>query len=549
MRPGGWLAATVAIAAGSIAAAVASSACRPAAPAALAGPTATALPAGRLPARLRRLSNAEYARTLSELVGFAVTLPDSFPEDVRERGFSANARQGVDASYLAEAQQLARGLAQRALGERLAQLVPCDPGAAECERSFVAQFSERAYRRPARAEELEAALQLFRAARAQGSFASAAELLVATLLVSPQLLYVSEIGEPVGPGLRRLSSEELASVLSYLLTGGPPDAELQAAGREGRLDSGTERERQAWRLLAQSDTRFQFRRFVREWLGLDVLAQLTKPVADDRRLREGLLAETDAFVDEVLMYEGASLDKLLLANFTVIPASLRAFEGLAPAADGSPYGRVSLAGSARLGLLQQPSFLAVNAHESESAPVLRGKAVLERLLCVKLPRPTELGIVVTFPPSDPARTTRQRHLQHSADPTCRSCHRTIDALGDPFENFDFVGRARSEENQIPVDTRSDYEGPGGPQHFRDSTDVSRWLAQNPTAHECFARQAYRFFSGDGAGDAEAAFLAVRAQLPEARQRDLFQTLVAFIASPAFVERGEPGPGSGAEARR
>ena len=500
-----------------------------------------------MPARLRRLSNAEYARTLSRLVGFAVTLPDSFPEDVRVEGFSANARQGVDASFLAEAQALARELAQRALGEQ--QLVPCDPGASDCERAFVTQFSERAYRRAPRAEELDAALQLFRAARAQGSFAGAAELFVATLLVSPQLLYLSEIGSEAGPGLRRLSSEEIASVLSYMLTGGPPDPELQAAGTEGRLDAGPERERQAWRLLAQSETRFQFRRFVREWLGLDVLAQLTKPVADDRRLREGLLAETDAFVDEVLMYEGASLDKLLLANFTVIPASLHAFEGLAPAADGHAYGRVSLAGSARVGLLQQPSFLAVHAHESESAPVLRGKAVLERLLCVKLPRPTELGIVVTFPPSDPAQTTRQRHQRHSADPTCRSCHRTIDALGYPFENFDFVGRSRSEENAIPIDTRSDYDGPGGPQHFRDSTDVSRWLAQNPTAHECFARQAYRFFSGDGAGQAEAAFLAVRAQLPEARQRDLFQTLVAFIASPAFVERSAPAEQGRAEARR
>ena len=476
-----------------------------------------------------------------------MTLPDSFPEDVRVDGFSANARQGVDASYLAEAQALSRALAARALGER--QLLPCDPSESACERTFVAWFSERAYRRAPRAEELEAALQLFHAARAQGSFAEAAEALVATLLVSPQLLYLSEIGSEAGPGLRRLSSEEIASVLSYMLTGGPPDAELQAAGTRGLLGSGPERERQAWRLLAQSDTRFQFRRFVREWLGLDVLAQLTKPVADDRRLREGLLAETDAFVDEVLMYEGASLDQLLLANFTVIPASLHAFEGLAPAPDASAYGRVSLAGSARVGLLQQPSFLAVHAHESESAPVLRGKAVLERLLCVKLPRPTELGIVVTFPPSDPARTTRQRHVQHAQDPTCRSCHRTIDALGYPFENFDFVGRARSEENAIPVDTGSDYDGPGGPQHFRDSTDVSRWLAGNPAAHECFARQAYRFFSGDGAGQAEAAFLAVRAQLPEARQHDLFRALVAFIASPAFIERSAPLAGPAPEAQR
>jgi len=522
-----------------IAAYLASSAlaCRPTSPAAP-GTTATAsLPAGRLPARLRRLSNSEYTRTLSRLVGLPVTLPESFPEDVTVEGFSANARQGVDPSYLAEAQSLARALAERAVSEHLSELVPCAPAAPGCDRQFVAQLAERAYRRPASAAEVAGALALFQQS-AQQSFSAGVEQLLATLLVSPQLLYVSELGEPVRPGLRRLSSEEAASVLAYMLTGAPPDAALSAAAAAGRLDSSEERARQAWRLLAQSETRFQFRRFVREWLGLDVLAQLNKPVADDRQLRQGLLAETDAFVDEVFMYEGASLDRLLLANFTVIPASLHAFEGLAPAARESDYGRVSLAGSARLGLLQQPSFLAVHSHESETAPVLRGKAVLERLLCMKLPRPTELGIIVTFPPSDPAQTTRQRHLRHSQDAMCRSCHRTIDALGYTFENFDFVGRARAQENELPVDTHTEYDGPGGPQSFRDSTDVARWLAQNPRAHECFARQAYRFFTGDGAGDGEAAFLALRAELPEPRRRDLFETLVAFIASPLFLERSE-----------
>jgi hypothetical protein len=532
----GWLACVAAYLATSLA-------CHPAAPAAPGHPSEATLPPGRLPARLRRLSNAEYARTLSHLLGFAVALPESFPEDVRVEGFSVNARQGVDPSYLSEALSLTRALGRQAASEHFSALVPCEPSQPGCERQFVTQFSERVYRRPPSVAEVDAALELFRSGRGQGSFEAGVEQLVATLLVSPELTYVSELGTEVAPGLRRLTSEEAASVLAYMLTGAPPDAELAAAAALGRLADAGERARHAWRLLAQSETRFQFRRFVREWLGLDVLAQLSKPVADDRQLRQGLLAETDAFVDEVFMYEGASLDQLLLAGFTVIPASLHAFEGLPPAANDSDYGRVSLAGSARLGLLQQPSFLAVHAHESESAPVLRGKAVLERLLCVKLPKPTELGISVTFPPTDPAQTTRQRHLRHAQDPTCRSCHRTIDALGYPFENFDFIGRARTEENQLPVDTRADYDGPGGPQSFRDSTDVARWLAKNSRAHECFARQAYRFFSGDGAGAGEAAFLAVRAGLPEAGQRDLFQTLVAFISSPLFLERssGQAGP--------
>jgi hypothetical protein len=495
---------------------------------------------GRLPARLRRLSNSEYAQTLSHVVGFRVTLPESFPEDVLEKGFSSNGGQGVDPLYVAEAQALARELAARAARERFSELVPCVPESSGCAERFVTAFARRAYRRPARAAEIAAGLKLFEAAALQGGFVGGVEQVVATLLVSPELLYVSEVGVPASSGMRRLTSEEAASVLGYMLTGGPPDDALVDAGTEGHLLVAERRAEHAWRLLGQSQTRFQFRRFVREWLGLDALESLTKPVADDRQLRLGLLAETDAFVDEVFMYEGASLDKLLAANFTVIPASLRAFEGLPPATQGNHYGRVPLDGSARLGLLQQPSFLAVHAHESQTAPVLRGKAILERFLCVELPRPTELGLQVTFPPPDPRLTTRERHAQHSQDATCRSCHRTIDALGYTFENFDFVGRVRQEENRRPIDTRTDYDGPEGPMMFRDSRDVSRWLAENARAHECFARQAFRFFTGQGDAALESAFLAERRRLPEAERRNLFATLVAFIQSPVFMERAVKG---------
>src|SRR5688572_13580203 len=85
-----------------------------------------------LAARLRRLSNAEYAETLSRLVGFRVELPPSFPPDVLERGFSANGRQGVDATYVAEAQKLARVVAARAARERLGELVRCSPERPGC---------------------------------------------------------------------------------------------------------------------------------------------------------------------------------------------------------------------------------------------------------------------------------------------------------------------------------------------------------------------------------------------------------------------------------
>jgi hypothetical protein len=84
--------------------------------------------------------------------------------------------------------------------------------------------------------------------------------------------------------------------------------------------------------------------------------------------------------------------------------------------------------------------------------------------------------------------------------------------------------------------RVDYGGPAGPRTFGDSRDVSRWLAEAPRAHECFARQAFRYFSGYRDDAAETAFVAIRAALPADAQRDLFRLLVAYAASPLFVER-------------
>lgn len=493
----------------------------------------------RPPARLRRLSNAELRQTLSALVGQRVQLPRSFPPDVRVQGYSANGQQGVSAVFLGELHKLAQRLAEQAARERLSHLAPCSAESPNCDAAVVERLATRAFRRAPSSAERSQLAKLFARGRKQSGFAGGVELLLQTLMASPSLLYASEVGTPTSPGRRRLTSTETASVLAYALTGGPPDERLRRAGSEGALRAPAERERQALRLLSQSNTRYHFRRFVREWLGLGALLAQVKPVPNDEQLRLSLLAETDAFVDEVLMYEGASLDRLLLAGFTVLPASLRAFQGLPAASDPSHYGRVRLAGSGRLGILQQPSFLAVHSHEDETAPVLRGKAILERLLCVDLPKPSELGIVVTFPPRDPGATTRERHAAHTLDAQCKACHGSIDAIGFAFENFDPVGRLRTTENRKRIDTYARYSGPEGPRSFQDSRDVSRWLAQTPRAHECFARQAFRYFSGYQDERAESAFLELRRSLPSDDQRDLLRLLVAFAGSPLFVERRAP----------
>jgi hypothetical protein len=203
----------------------------------------------------------------------------------------------------------------------------------------------------------------------------------------------------------------------------------------------------------------------------------------------------------------------------------------------SSYGaRASLRGTERVGILQQESFLAAHAHEDETSPVKRGDFVLRKLLCEKVPRPGEVGVDIVFPPPSKSKTTRERYASHTEVSACNDCHERLDAIGFTFEGFDAIGAARTAENGQPVDTRSKLEIGGKSVPLANSKELSHWLAEQPEVADCYARQAFRFFSAGGGTRVEAAFDELRLQLPERQRDNLFEMLIAYIKSDLFVAR-------------
>ena len=59
----------------------------------------------------------------------------------------------------------------------------------------------------------------------------------------------------------------------------------------------------------------------------------------------------------------------------------------------------------------------------------------------------------------PDASLREQLEKHRADPGCNSCHRTMDALGFGFENFDATGRWRDRDGDHDIDSSG--ELPGG----------------------------------------------------------------------------------------
>jgi len=490
-----------------------------------------------IPARLRRLNNAEYERAASELLGERVSVQRLLPPDVRQDGFTLNAEQPVPAAHATRLATLASEIAHASVERNLKRLVPCSTRVSErCVGDFVRDFAHRAFRRPPTDAEVRGLTALFeQGQREGGSFGAGVELVLSALLQAPSFLYLRELGEAAGPGRRALTSLEMGASLAFLVSGGPPDAELLETAEQGKLTDPAVRAEQARRLLAKSSTRHHFRRFVLEWLEVDQLADLGKDVElapSFERLKPHMLDETRAFVDEVMVHEGASIRALLSAGFASVDPAMARYYGL------DAYGpRVSLKGSARFGLLQQASFLAAHAHEDSTSPVKRGDFVMRKLLCTTLPRPQELSIEVTIPAPTPTQTTRERFTDHVTNTSCQACHAQIDPLGYTFENFDATGREQTHQNGKPIVTEAAVSIDGERYTFENSSDLSHWLADNETTHACFARHAFRYFSAQSDPDVERSFTRLTERLPPSTRENLIELVVAYVQTDLFALRG------------
>ncbi len=503
-----------------------------------------------LPARIRRLTNAEYEATTQALLGTTDPVSDAFVPDSRQSGFTRNAEQIVDPLLARQLQQTADTHAARFVASGLAQEAPCAATAADraCALDFYQGFLPQAYRRPLETGELDAVMTVFDAGMAGGTFQEAMTLSLSAVLQSAAFVYHTELGSATTPSeATLLTADELAASLAYLLTGAPPDAELTGASMD--LSSPQTRAEQARRLLQTDAAKDQITRLVREWLGIDAVEQVGKDqerFPEYAQLRPFMLEETNAFVNEVVLAESASLTTLFSADFTMVGPELAQFYGVA--APAGAVGRVDLSNTARRGILNHASFLARYATEVDSAPVRRGLAVGEHVLCVDPGDPSGLNINIVPPPPDPSQTTRERFVQHTVDPICAGCHSGIDGIGFTFEGFDAVGAERAMDNGKPVDTSTELSSiwaAGLDQAtFSDSADLALTLSRSESVKRCFTRHLSRYAGAATDPNSENYFVSQWEDMQAEDRDSIVEVLVAYVASDLFVQRAPQQAGGG-----
>ncbi len=328
------------------------------------------------------------------------------------------------------------------------EYLPKEKGNAVELRACLTKFAERAFRRPATPAEVERYAKLVESEAKSGEpFAAAFKTGLVAVLCSKDFIYVVEGSADAARD--KLTDYELASRLSYFLWGTMPDADLFAAAKAGTLHAPAVLKGQTARMLRDPKAARFAEAFPRQWLQLRMVGMFPPdkklyPAYDDH-LQKSMIGETTAFFREVLD-RNLSLREFLDSDWTMANARLADHYGF-PAVDGSDFRRVPLPpGSHRGGLLTQAAVLSLTSDGTRHRPVHRGKWVLESVLGKSPPPPPANVKPIEPTPATQAKATIRMKLDaHKSDANCASCHRKIDPLGLAFDNYDAIGRWRTEE--------------------------------------------------------------------------------------------------------
>jgi mono/diheme cytochrome c family protein len=349
------------------------------------------------------------------------------------------------------------GVSETPARQRIFVCRPSDASDEEgCAREIVETLATRAYRHPIDREQMSTLMDFYRQGREERDFDAGIEMALRRILASPEFVFRFErVASGVKPGeAYRLGDVELASRLSFFLWSSIPDDELLALAVGGKLHEPANLRKQVRRMLADPRSHALIENFAGQWLYLRNLAVKGGAVEQfpdfDDNLRKAFRTETEMLFESIVREDRNVLD-LLTADYTFVDERLARHYGI-PGVYGSQFRRVPITNDARRGLLGQGSFLMVTSNPERTSPVQRGVWVLENVLGAHVPTPPPVVPALEETKSDASRpvTVRAQMELHRSKPFCSGCHKIMDPIGFALENFDAVGRWRTEEHGVPV---------------------------------------------------------------------------------------------------
>jgi hypothetical protein len=486
---------------------------------------------------MRRLTKLEYDNTVKDLLGVTSTPAARLGVDEPVAGFD-NLADGLHMSpdrylqYFEAAATLADAVWDDvALKNRIVTCAPDTTG--KCARDVIRAFGLRAWRRPLADDEVDSLGKFADAALGEtADFSIAMKRVVTVMLSSLPFLYKIEIDpQPDTTAPHALTGYELASRLSYLLWSSMPDAELFGLGDGLRAPDVLSA--QLDRMLDSPRSDAFVESFAGQWLGARELVAhgvSRGPFPEwDQALQEAMTKEMHLyFVD----FFDRPMSEFLTADVHFANARLGAHYGISPPVPGPDFVRVKEP-MWKTGFLGLAGFLTLTSREDRTSPSRRGSWILEHLLCAPPGgHPPEINPRLDI--GSAAVNLRTVLNQTLLQASCKTCHATFDGVGFALENFDAIGRFRS--NYTPTEP-IDASGMLGGVTFTGAIELAAALAADPRVATCAARKALSYSLGRALTAEDDA--RVTALVGSWKQGTVRQLLHAIVASDAFrFRRGE-----------
>jgi hypothetical protein len=507
-------------------------------------PTTKASEALTVDPRSRKLSSAEYRFAIEDL--FAVKIDDmikSHPVESTKTGFLNS----VDSARITSEQaqwyaDTAAAVASRveASAPVLKGITSCPDTDSECLKLAIKTLAQNLYRRPMASSELDSLMSSLGKAGLK-SYADSLNFAIEVMLQSPQFVFHIEQGSDKD----HKTSYAVASKLASLFWQSVPDKALLDAAAAGELRDQASLTAQMDRMLSDPRAKRGLGQVASEWLWINRLdlrnTETIRAAGISDSLLEAMKAETRLGFARAALAGPGFLKALFSPTKTFLTPELSAHYGYLASGDPSSadkQGAVEVmipSGSPRRGILSQAAFLLTTNQTSTTSVIQRGDAILQIMLCQKLPPPPPSVLDEAAKGEVGQRNKRELAEDRLANGNCKSCHSHMDPLGLPFENFDFIGKLRTvDENKITPNLASSFEIDGETANFANGIELSTLFSKSTDVSRCFSKQMLNYaFAGSLNDPSDQTLDRVSTAFAESNQ-DFKALMLAIIQDPNFL---------------
>ncbi len=503
--------------------------------------------AAPVPASMRRLSWQEIQNSLSDL--FPQTAPKEFSAQLEAGHIPSrtSADLEINESFLRAYRPALSAFVARSTQD-LTSTGACKAAQPECLQKAFTSIARRAWRGLSEEQKtfLDTKHEAFRAEIGPvAGFAAALELVFA----SPHFLFLPDPGSLVNDenqdGFYTSSPQRLAGLWGAAVWGSVPDEQVLAAVENGALDTEEGRREQLDRMLGDERTRRGMTAFFRSWLRY---SQILKTVKDQAlfpqfndEIRAEMLEDTESTLLALMFDENETPNALLRSSLgNPGPKTVALLDW---GKDNIEAQRGTLEGVGRYGVATHPALLAITSLTDSTSIVNRGRFVVEKLACGHIPEPPKdinIDLEKLDEETGGVLTGRQLAERHASDPACGGCHKFMDPFGLVFENFDPIGRHRSEDKGLPIDTSVEMDDALGiTGSFDGATALLEAVAQTGRTESCFATNFANFVMPVALNEVQACSVANLTSDDEANPRSMFDFTREFLLSNSFLTRSSP----------